>query len=311
LKWKPFFTWKGWLLWSNHFYGICGALLAMETTLTITHTIPSLYLLIFIYATILFYYSYAYLKESKIEAYQETKQTIYNERVDWYLNARPYLIARQWLIAFLLLYLSIYSLHFLQLIYSFNIAEISVVASIVVIILLYDFPQNNVFKQLQIRRLGFLKSISISWVWVFICCCLPLMVANKQGLVHLSNSNYIIYLFQQFIFILILAILFDIKDINKDADEFVKTIVVRYGVRNTIFRIVMPLLVLYVWLSMYLFFRLHPSFIYLFFPYLIAVLISVVIYSIQKRKEIHDNIFLIDGLMILKACIGILLAAYF
>jgi len=301
LKCKLFFTWKGLLLWSNHFYGICGALLAIESSLIIKQTLPSLNLILFIYAAIVFYYTLAYLNEQA--------QGLYNERTQWYANAKTYLLIRQFILAAFLVYLAVAPLGLMRQLIELEIQDRIFILITLLITALYYIPSQYFLKSFQIRSVGFIKSISIAWVWTLVCCWLPLVIENHSlPLFHLSNPTHYIYLLQQFIFILMLTILFDIKDINRDVDEFVKTVVVKYGARTTIFRIIIPLLITYIWLGLYVFFRAHQHFLFIIFPFFIAFALIKVIYMIPKRKKIHENVILIDGLIIIKTILGISLA---
>jgi len=297
---KSFFTWKGLLLWSNQFYGMAAALLSIETIYTFFKKPPSVFLVAFIYISTLVYYTYAYFKE--------TKSGIYNERSQWYVQNKKYLKIRQIVLIFICFCIGFFHLRFVELFLSLTLS-IKIILFITLLITLLYYYAHHFFKGMNIRNKGFLKSLSISWVWVFVCFIAPIVIESNGQFKFLENYA-LMYLLQLFLFILILAILFDIKDINRDNDENIKTLVSKYGIKPAIYKFIIPLVLLYIWVSLFLFFRLHQSFIYLIIPFLISFLILLVTYLIQKRKAIDENILLIDGLMLVKAMIGILLACW-
>ena len=297
MKGKTFFTWKGLLLWSNHFYGIAAGLLCIETTLTIFRKPPSIFLVVSIYLSTIVYYTYAY--------FDEIKTGIYNERSQWYLQNKEYLQIRQFILISLCLYLAVFKLHLMD-VYLSTTPIIKILLLLTLIISFFYSRGHVLFKNIQIRNKGFLKCLSIAWVWVIVSAMAPLVV-QSNGQINLNPfSNYIfMHLLQLFIFILILAILFDIKDLNRDQDEKVKTLVAKYGIKPTIYKFIIPLVLMYLWVSLFLFFRLEQPFIYLLIPFFIIFLIFLITYQVQKRLAIHENILLIDGLIILKAILGI------
>ena len=303
MKRESFFTWKGMLLWSNHFYGIAAGLLCIETTLTLLKKPPSFYLVAFIYLSTVIYYTYAY--------FDEIKTGIYNERSQWYLQNKKYLKIRQLILIIVCFYLAVFKLHLIQIFFSLTIGLQLILLFTSLLAFLYYYP-HFLLKNMQLRNKGLLKSISIAWVWVVVSCILPILVlTNGQSNFNPIDYATILYFLQQFLFILILAILFDIKDLNKDQDEDVKTVVVKYGIKPAIDKFIIPLLVMYWLVSMLLFFNLMPPFAYLILSFVIAFLLVLVTYLIQKRTAIHENILLIDGLIIVKAIMGILLYCAF
>lgn len=303
MKRENFFTWKGLLLWSNHFYGIAAGLLCIETTLTLLKKPPSLLLITFIYLSTVVYYTYAY--------FDEIKTGIYNERSQWYLQNKKYLKIRQLILMIICFYLAFFKLHLIEIFFSLTIGLQLILLITSLLALLYYYPI-FLLKNIQLRNKGFLKSISIAWVWLVVTCILPILVlSNGQSNFNPIHYATILYLLQQFLFIFILAILFDIKDLNRDQDEHVKTVVVEYGIKPAIYKFIIPLLVMYLLVSLFLFFNLMPPFAYLILPFIIAFLLVQVTYLIQKRTAIHENILLIDGLIIVKAIMGILLYCAF
>jgi len=297
LKRESFFTWKGLLLWSNHFYGIAAGLLCIETTFTLLKKPPALFLVAFVYLSTVIYYTYAYFDESQAGKY--------NERSQWYLQNKSYLKIRQLILILITLYIALFQLQLIEVFSNLTIG-IKIILLLTALFSFLYYYAHLVFKKITIRNKGFLKSITIAVVWVVATCIFPIIVI-ENGHKYFNPFDYatILYLLQQFLFILILAILFDIKDLNRDNDENVKTLVAKYGIKPTIYKFIMPLLLMYLGVSLFLFIRLNPPLVYLILPFNVTFLLLLVTYLVQKRIAIHENILLIDGLIIVKALIGI------
>lgn len=298
-----FFNWKGLLLWSNHFYGLCAILLSIESTLILTGSCPSFFTLAFIYLSTVAYYSYAYLKE--------TQSGIYDERSNWYHKHKNYVIIRQVLLVMVVLYIAILKLGGIKIFFSLNASVQSVLLVSLLLSILYYLPNRNTKNIKSVRNWGIAKSISIAWVWTVSCCLLPIILAIKidnhaiVGIVHC-----VLYFTQLFIFILLLAILFDIKDLARDKEELVNTIVLKYGVKNTIQKFALPLVSAYTFISCLIYHFFDQSLLYLLSQILLIVLVYFVISIIIKVKSIHYNILFIDGLIIVKSLLGIAYAYY-
>jgi 1,4-dihydroxy-2-naphthoate octaprenyltransferase len=294
---KTFFTWKGLLLWSNHFYGIAAGLLCIETTFTLLKKPPSLFLIAFVYLSTVIYYTYAYFDESQAGKY--------NERSQWYLQNKKYLKIRQLVLILITLYIAIFQIHLIEVFSNLTIGIKIILLFAVLLSFLYYYG-HLVFKKISIRNKGFLKSITITSVWVVVTCIFPIIViVNGNKSFNPLDYATILYFLQQFLFILILAILFDIKDLNRDHDENIKTVVAKHGIKSTIRKFIVPLVLMYLTTS--LFFRITPSIVFLLLPFIISFLIAFVASLVQKRTTIHENILLIDGLIIIKAVFGIVL----
>jgi 4-hydroxybenzoate polyprenyltransferase len=287
-------------LWSNHFYGIAASLLAIESSMVILNQVPSFFLVAFIYIGTLVYYTYAY--------FNETSTGLYNERSNWYQSNKGYLKIRQFVLILLCISIGVFKLQLIEIFILLPIGLKLTLCIALVIILLYYYA-HKIFKRVNLRNKGLLKSMSIAWVWVVVCFILPI-VMQSQGKYNFSAHYALLHLLQLYLFILILAILFDIKDINRDNDENIKTLVAKYGIKPIMYTFILPLVLVYLWVSFFLFFRLNESFVYFLTPLLISLLILMVSYLVQKRKTIHENILLIDGLILIKALLGILLMLF-
>jgi hypothetical protein len=291
---------KGLLFWNNHFYGICAVFLATEASNTLLHKIPEFPILFLIYSLTVFYYTWAYLRSYKNEDE--------NERTKWYQQHAHYLKIRQWILLLLLNYIGFYVLNFFHLFFQAAIAVKCIIVFTAVISVLYYVPFFLNKLGYTIRANGFLKNLTISWVWTFVCCFLPIWLDNKTGFfIRIDLSHFWVYFFQLFVFLFILAVLFDIKDINRDQDHKVNTIVVQYGIIPTFIKLLFPLLLLYLITNFYFYYLLDLKIGYLLGQTLLAFLIFLNARSIIHEKLIYRNILLIDGLMLIKAILGFIL----
>ena len=100
--------------------------------------------------------------------------------------------------------------------------------------------------------------------------------------------------------------MFDIKDYAADHNSQLKTFVVTYGLRKTIFLIIIPLsavglgtFVLYAFLREFSWQRIVINII----PFVLLIIVAL---SMQRRKNILYYLAIIDGLMLVKAICGII-----
>jgi 4-hydroxybenzoate polyprenyltransferase len=291
---------KGLLFWNNHFYGICAIFLATASSITLLHKIPSFPILSLIYFLTVFYYTWAYLHSYKNEDV--------NERTQWYQQHAFYLKIRQGILLFVMAYLAFFVLNIFQLF----IQAVPVVKYLFVftgtISIFYYSPLFLNTIGFRIRENGFLKSFTIAWVWTVICCLLSIWLVTKSSfLIQINISHFWAYFFQLFVFIFILAMLFDIKDVNRDRDRQLNTIVVKYGLMPTFTKLLIPLLLIYAGMSAYLCYCLNLGPWYLLGEVLLAIIVYLIAQRVIHEKLIYRNILLIDGLMLLKAILGFIL----
>lgn len=295
---SAFFNWKGLLLWSNHFYGLCAIILSIESSLILLDTLPSLYVLALIYFSTVAFYSYAYLKE--------TSSGIYDERSRWYNKFNRYLLIRQCFLVLAVIYIAFIKLKIIEVFFSLNLIVQMVLLFSCLLSFLYYFPSTKIKQFKSIRKWGVTKSLSIAWVWSITCCLIPVLLTT-QGINTNSFSavHFLLYIIQLYVFILLLAILFDIKDLARDKEELVHTIVLKYGVEHTIKKFATPLMFFYLFVSCLIYYLFQQTVIYLLSQIMLIVMIYFVIAVIRKVKAVHYNILYIDGLILVKALLGI------
>ena len=293
-------NWKGLLLWSNHFYGICAVLLTIETNLKMIHKMPNVFLLLFIHLATVLYYTHAYMHEAH--------DGVYNERTTWYQKNAKYLMIRQILFTSLFIWLGLYKLDIYNLFFQSTLWIKCMLLISIFISAIYYLPNHGIFSFNLFRHIGILKSISIALVWTMFCCFFPAWFSLGDHFTQLLATyffwNHFIFLF---LFIIVLAILFDIKDLYRDKKESVHTIVAKHGIDFTIHKIIAPLLIITL-LFVFIGYLFHINTAW---HVIIQMLLLGLTYNVAKKviyhHAIHTNLLMIDGLIIIKALIGIVL----
>ena len=102
------------------------------------------------------------------------------------------------------------------------------------------------------------------------------------------------------------AIMFDMKDYADDSNHQLKTFVVRFGLRKTIFFILIPLSLSGIFFMLAFAWYRHFTFLPVFFNLIPFFLLLLVAYSMQRQKKILYYLIVIDGLIFIKAVCGII-----
>lgn len=290
--------WKN-ILYGNYFYGICAVALTIEATLqqNLPFLNPLYYFIIF-FGTV-YYYSKAYTHLNDA--------TSTNPRIKWYHQNTKSIKLRQNLMLGLIILLTI--LYFNN-IYPLLPTHHSNLISHISLLIIY--PLAGFLYYQNLRSIGWLKPILIGFTWAGIVTVYPLVFANLEHHQELNISLINILLFiKNMMFILVLCVLFDIKDYAADYNKSVKTFVVKYGLRKTIFYICIPLSVL--GLGTFITYGLTHNFsaMKLVLNAIPFLLLFIVAYSLKSRRSIIYYLFIIDGLMLLKAICGSIAMYYF
>jgi hypothetical protein len=99
--------------------------------------------------------------------------------------------------------------------------------------------------------------------------------------------------------------MFDFKDYATDYNQYLKTFVVSFGLRKTIFYILIPLIILGFLSFLLVTNYRHFTFIKIAINSIPFILLTAVSFSLTKRKSIFYYLIVIDGLMLVKAICGI------
>ena len=180
--------WKGILLWSNCFYGICAVLLSIESTLYIAHCYPSAWAVLLIYLSTVVYYTNAYLNESK--------QTSFNERIEWYQKHKRYLLLRQISYIIFIGYIALIQLKLFSLVFNAVPAIQIFILVLIILSITYYLPLKK-FNNKTFRNIGIFKSIAIALVWSIVCYIVPIWITiGATNADYFLQSIFYIYFFK-------------------------------------------------------------------------------------------------------------------
>ena len=289
------------IFFGNYFVGILAVCLTIEACLQLALPFPSLlyFFLLFISPTV--YYTYAYW-------YTLQLQVSTNLRVKWYIENKNFVKYSQWILFSISMVMAVF-----LLVKNFNAVitlPIDYWLSIVAILFaggLYYGLLPKSFFNLNLRNKGWLKAFVIGFVWA--CCANVLLLIILKIELNVNDSDWPLWVWlfvKNWMFCTVNAIMFDIKDYPTDANKDLRTFVVRYGLRFTIFFILIPLLIIGL-VSLFIFahFR-HFTLLQLLFNTIPFVATIVVAYSMRKRHKILYYLMVIDGLILFKSLCGIL-----
>lgn len=286
------------LFYGNYFYGICSVSIMIETVfqMNIPYNGISIYLLAFT-ATILFYnYPYARIHHANKN----------NPRSQWYIRNHHLVMKMQMVLTVLLLAMVAHTL----------IANYSAIKKMnwQHWLLLFCFPVAGAFyygvnlisAKYNIRKYGWLKPFIIGFVWAGVGTVYPSLFNDIVRSVNLKITLFQTLLFlKNFMFISLLAIMFDIKDFADDSNARLGTFVVKIGLRRTIFYVLLPLTVLGIFTFLCYALTHYFSILKMLLVVMPFVLLIAVAVSLRKRRKLLYYLIIIDGLMIVKAAFGI------
>ncbi len=246
------------------------------------------------------YYTYAYT------SLQNNSST--NQRAIWYQKNKKFIYFSQ---SFFLIG-SLFLILFIFFNYTINFSAISkseffYLFIFPIVAFLYYGIENKYIKNINLRNIGWLKPITIGFVWSGAVTIYPILFYTliHQKQFHITMDITLLFAINLF-FITALCIMFDIKDYATDSNLSLKTFVVKIGLRKTIYNILVPIIFIGILLQVYYGFykkmELHNILLNIL-PFLFATIIS---FSLQKRKSILFYLIVIDGIMIIKGLCGIL-----
>jgi len=159
----------------------------------------------------------------------------------------------------------------------------------------------------NLRNSGWTKAFIIGFVWA--CCAniFPLIMLRIETGQDFFQTDLWVWLFiKNWLFCTVNAIMFDIKDYPSDSNLYLRTFVVSFGLRRTIYFIIVPLLI--AGLISFCFFALIKEFSIIQFSFnLIPFLLTLAIaFSMLRRHSIFYYLIVIDGVILVKALCGIL-----
>lgn len=263
------------ILFGSIFIAACAVSFCIETNILLNLPLNSFSFYCFVFGATLVQYNLHYsMKKVAVKDSERLSWTLQNKNVHFVLLV----------IGCLLILFSFFSFHLQHFI---------VLAILGCIAFLYSFPFLPFGKRKRIKDYGFVKIITLSLLWTLITVWFP--VSNMR----VDTGLFVFVFVKRFVFMFILCLLFDVRDIEIDEKENIKTLAVILGKKNSYF-LSYFLLILFVVLSVVQYF-VYPQMVFL-----LAMLISSVITWIvmeATKKTNSDFIYLagVDGMMLLQA----------
>lgn len=209
---------------------------------------------------------------------------------------------KQWLLIHFKKIVFLLSLAFVGVVFclfqiSLNVLYLLLPLGIVVLAYVVDFGAYfNTTKITKLKKVPFLKIFLISAVWSIATVLLSL----SNNLAEVSFSIGLLFFVMQFLFVFMLTIPFDIRDIDLDKKNKIKTIPIYLGIGKSknLMQVILLIHQLLVFLGYY-FFSLNLV------AFVIFSLINAFIYfftkvKIEQKSEFYIG-FVYDGIIILQA----------
>jgi hypothetical protein len=294
------------IFFGNYFYGFCAVALSIEATLQQGYPLPGILFFIMVFTCTVLYYTKAYIMT-------EVSDDIANLRSMWYARNKD-LMYRSQLIFMILLSLSmlIFTVRRWENLLHMNFLEWFSIFAFPLASTLYYGVHFRDWGKYNLRNVGWLKPFIIGYTWAGLVTVYPVLFYCIDHGIHYEISYVGWFLFiKNFMFITMLCILFDIKDYAMDYNQQIKTLVVKIGLRRTLFYFIVPLCI--IGLLAFLIYANHQHFSTpkIFINIIPFIAIITVTFSMYNRRSIFYYLMVIDGLMLLKALCGSIAMIYF
>lgn len=293
------------IFFGNYFYGLCAVALSIEASLQQRYPLNNLLYYTIVFCATILYYTRAYITEVTVETT--------NKRTNWYIRFKRWIYFSQILLTVITAgCCTLYLQKNWQPIKQLPWIHWALILLFPVTAALYYGFNHHRLGRFSLRNSGWLKPFIIGFAWAGLVTIYPVLFYTiDQGLPYVPDQVTCWLFAKNFMFITLLCILFDIKDYAVDYNRQLKTFVVKVGLRKTIFYIIIPLSI--IGLASFLVYavvhQFHPLKIALNLVPFIA-LISVA-WSMHQRKSILYYLFIIDGLMLVKALCGSIAMLFF
>lgn len=265
------------LLFSSIFIAICAVALCMETNILLGVPLNNTSFYCFVFGATLVQYNLHYLLKKTAVAN--------SERLNWsQKNSGIHIIFLVTGIALILFSL-----------FSFHLEHFIVLALLGCISVLYSFPLLPFGKKRRIKDYGFLKIITLALLWTLVTVWFPV-----NGL-QIDHGLFTLVFAKRFVFMFVLCLLFDVRDIEVDRKEHINTLSVILGKKKS-YLLSYLLLILFVALALLQYFYLPD--INFFIAMIISALLTFMTVEATKKTN-SDFIYLagIDGMMLLQAAL--------
>ena len=264
--------------------------------------IPVLFVVLAAAATV-YYYNHSYLLESNDSAP--------NQRNIWVREHAGQIKKIQWLLLAFIIGGGCYQLYTLvpgiQLLEPYDILYCCLIG---LGAFLYYFDTKK-YPWLNLRSYGIAKPFIIGSIWAGVGVYAPYLFLKLTNQAYTGMADLPILFTINALYISMIALLFDIKDFESDANKQMKTVVVRMGLTNTIHWIVLPISALILIVSIgysYLHGFTGAQILLNTIPLILLISVS---YQMHQRKSILYYLAIIDGLIVVKAACDITATLFF
>lgn len=262
------------ILFSSLFIGCCAVAFCMETNILLGLPWNNVKFYIFVFAATLTQYSFHYLIKSSAVAG--------SDRLQWSMHNR--------MLHFIFLIIGVVLL--INSLFSFYFYHFFIILCLGIVALLYSFPLLPFAKGKRIKDFGSLKFITLSLLWTLVTVWFPVdSMPYEAGL-------YAIVFVKRFLFMMVLCLLFDMRDVEIDRSENINTPAVVLGLEKS-YKFSYLLLALFIVMSIIQ---------YLYYPhlgFLLAMVCSAAAtyWVIGITKKYHNDVVYlagVDGMMLLQ-----------
>lgn len=290
------------IFYGNYFYGVCAIALSIEAMLQQHLPLHNPFYFITVFCITVVFYSWAYITE--------TSSNSVNERTLWYKKNKIVVLTSQALLSFFAIG---YGIVFIQYhwssLFSIKPLQFFLIILFPLVGLLYYGVSGTRY---SLRNIGWLKPFVIGFAWAGLVTIYPLIFYSleKNTAFEITVLSLLLFL-KNFMFVSVLCIMFDIKDYVSDSELNLHTFAVKFGLRKTIFFIILPLCI--IGLGTFVWYGLHQNFhqIKILLNVVPFVLVLLTAYSLHLRRSLLYYLIVVDGLMLVKGICGSLGMIYF
>ncbi|MBE7179395.1 MAG: hypothetical protein INR69_23530 [Mucilaginibacter polytrichastri] len=293
------------IFFGNYFIGLLAVALSVEAVAQLHLPLNSVFYYLLVFSATVMYYNFAYVNASRSYASG-------NPRSAWYGRHHRFVQVSQTVFFAIAAGLSAYFAvkNFYRILHLPLYYWLGVALMLLSAIGYYGLLPKK-FISVNLRSHGFIKPFVIGLVWACCVTLLPVIMLRVESDVKHVNLILLLWLMlKNWMFCTVNAILFDMKDYADDANRQLKTFVVRFGLRRTIFYILLPLSLVGILAGLsfteYMHFPLWAVLVNLI-PFLLLLLIT---WSMHRKHQILYYLVIIDGLLLVKAVCGIISASF-
>lgn len=292
------------LFFGNYFYGLCAVALSLEALLQQGMFISGLSFFPLVFFATVLYYTHPYVRRCSY--------LTGNPRTNWYSRNFTLVCLTQTVITTGLI------TYFASFILAHKNAMKSIAPENWALLLVFPlsaawyYGNDRWMKRSNLRSKGGIKPFVIGFIWAGVVTIYPVFyysIINGVAF-HLSRQGFLLFI-KNMMFISVLCVMFDFKDFLPDYSGRLHTFVVRIGLRKTLAYVLIPLTL--AGMGSFLAYAMVNGFstgkISLNILPFIGLLL--VIRSFRKRRPLLYYLFVVDGLMIVKALCGIIAIHWF